>query len=633
MKFLPKRTSYSVLLVLMLAGILVALAILQYRWIGRISEAENEHMHSSLRTSMDQFRRQFHNDLQALGALARPSNSTIARRDWNSYAENCSALFRNSGSHMVRNVYLWIREDSGTSQLLKLNMISRSFEEISWPSNLESIHTQYAQLFSSSYRPGASFRPFVWTMFYRIPMMVQPLFSLPPLPESPRPNFQLSGYVMIELNSETIYKEVFPELTQRIFKRPEGYIYQIAVVESGKTESLLYRSDPGLTIESFANHDARIPLLERRRERFDFSPPRPDSEPQQSGNLMPQPFGDNDRQPGIVERPQPSGSGNQPRPMIPSRALSDIPVGPRFMSMIQYENDGSGWELIAKHHKGSLDAAVAQARLRNLAISFGSLLLLAVSMALIIVSARRAQRLARLQLDFVAGVSHELRTPLAVICSAGDNLAEGVLETSHRSAKEYGKLILNEGRKLSGMVEQILQYTATQRRTHSLNLRNTNLNEIVEAALEQMHPALVSAGFVVEKKLDSGLPAVRVDAAAITRCFHNLIQNAIKYSRESRWIGIRTAIAPGKRNPEVRLIVEDKGMGIDGEDLLHIFEPFYRGRAAAAEQIHGSGLGLFLARETIISMQGKISVKSVPGKGSAFTVRLPAAPLSEDNSN
>ena len=100
---------------------------------------------------------------------------------------------------------------------------------------------------------------------------------------------------------------------------------------------------------------------------------------------------------------------------------------------------------------------VAADRRRNLLLSFGVLLLLAVSMALIIVSTQRARRLARLQMEFVAGVSHELRTPVAVICSAADNLAEGFVGAKDQ-VKEYGALIRNEGRRLAGMIEQILRF-------------------------------------------------------------------------------------------------------------------------------------------------------------------------------
>jgi signal transduction histidine kinase len=120
-----------------------------------------------------------------------------------------------------------------------------------------------------------------------------------------------------------------------------------------------------------------------------------------------------------------------------------------------------------------------------------------------------------------------------------------------------------------------------------------------------------------------------VDAAVLSHLIQNLIQNALKYSGESRWLAVRTATALGKREGEVQLIIEDRGMGIGNEDLPHVFEPFYRGSEAAEAQIHGTGLGLFMVREALTLMGGKISVKSAPGKGSAFTIHFPALPESE----
>lgn len=294
------------------------------------------------------------------------------------------------------------------------------------------------------------------------------------------------------------------------------------------------------------------------------------------------------------------------------------------------DDEDFGWTLVAKHREGSLETAVAGLRRRNLALSFGSLLLLAASMALITVSARRAQRLARLQIDFVAGISHELRTPLAVICSAGDNLAEGVIADSSRSARKYGELIRSEGRKLAGMIEQILQFAGAQRGHRPYNLRPARPNDIADAALDQAQPMIEAAGFSVEKCLAPDLPRVNVDAAALSRAIQNLIQNALKYSGESRWLAIRTVKTGAKRGAEVQIIVEDKGMGIGSEDLPHIFEPFYRGDATAAAQIHGTGLGLFMVREALVSMGGNISAKSAPGAGSTFTIHLPALPAPDD---
>jgi signal transduction histidine kinase len=104
----------------------------------------------------------------------------------------------------------------------------------------------------------------------------------------------------------------------------------------------------------------------------------------------------------------------------------------------------------------------------------------------------------------------------------------------------------------------------------------------------------------------------------------NLIANAVKYGGESRWIGIRALIADGPdRRKEISITVEDKGIGIGQEELKRIFDPFYRTPAATAAQIHGSGLGLPLAKTIAEAMGGRLTVTSVPRKGSAFTVHLP----------
>src|SRR4029079_7870929 len=118
---------------------------------------------------------------------------------------------------------------------------------------------------------------------------------------------------------------------------------------------------------------------------------------------------------------------------------------------------GPSWRILLQHADGSLDAAVAHARLRNLYLSFGILATLMISVGLILFNARRSERLAAQQMDFVATVSHELRTPLAVIRSAAQNLAAGVVPDPAQ-ARQYGDLIETEGRRLTDMVEQVLEY-------------------------------------------------------------------------------------------------------------------------------------------------------------------------------
>jgi signal transduction histidine kinase len=150
------------------------------------------------------------------------------------------------------------------------------------------------------------------------------------------------------------------------------------------------------------------------------------------------------------------------------------------------------------------------------------------------------------------------------------------------------------------------------------------MNEIVVSVLEQAKPMITKAGVSVETCFAPDLPLVSVDVSALSQAIQNLIQNAVKYSGESRWLAIRTEKIESKRGAEVQVVVEDRGIGIGQDDLPHIFEPFYRSRAANAAQIHGTGLGLFMAREAVASMGGRIAAESSPGKRTAFAIQLPA---------
>jgi signal transduction histidine kinase len=280
--------------------------------------------------------------------------------------------------------------------------------------------------------------------------------------------------------------------------------------------------------------------------------------------------------------------------------------------------------LVVNHRLGSLDAAVASFRRRNLAVSFGILLLLAASMAMVVVSTGRARKLAHLQMEFVAGVSHELRTPLAVICSAADNLAAGVVE-AREQVREYGTLIGTQGLRLSHMVQQILLFASGQARRARYELRPVRIEEIIDRALAEARSTQGTAEVSIEKSVEPNLPPVMGDANALTHCLENLIGNAIKYGGNSRWISIRVQATRGPRGPELQVTIADRGIGIDQTELEHIFEPFYRGRAATATRCHGIGLGLSLAKEVAEVMGGRITVTSTVGKGSSFSLYLPAA--------
>jgi signal transduction histidine kinase len=236
-----------------------------------------------------------------------------------------------------------------------------------------------------------------------------------------------------------------------------------------------------------------------------------------------------------------------------------------------------------------------------------------------VLSARRSQEVARQQMEFVAAVSHELRTPLAVIRSAGDNLADGVVGDAGQIRK-YGELVRSEGRRLSEMVEQILEFAGIQSGQRRFEPRAVDVSVLIDDVLSSA--ALIEGGRIeVEVAIPPDLPPALGDEPALRRVLQNLIGNAIKYGAEGRWVGVRASRA-GDR---ISIAVADRGRGISPSDQARIFEPFYRAAEVVAARIQGAGLGLSLVRRIVEAHGGSIDVRSVPGAGSEFIVHLPAA--------
>jgi signal transduction histidine kinase len=304
------------------------------------------------------------------------------------------------------------------------------------------------------------------------------------------------------------------------------------------------------------------------------------------------------------------------------------------------------WRLLVKHPSGSLERAVNAVRRRNLLISSSILAVLGASVGLLILSTRRAQELARQQMEFVAAVSHELRTPLAVIRSAGENLADGVVRDEEQIRK-YGDLVRTEGRRLTEMVEQILELAGIESGQRGFALRPVAVAAMLREIVESSRALIDAAGMQVEYDLPDGLPPVLGDEPALRRVFQNLVANAVKYGapggpassertgarvvgpipsergrgRVEGWIGLRAR----RVGREVHVTVADRGIGIAAAEQPHIFEPFYRTPDVVAAQIQGAGLGLSLVKRIVDAHAGRIMVRSAPGAGSEFTVALPAA--------
>src|SRR5215472_13234193 len=166
-------------------------------------------------------------------------------------------------------------------------------------------------------------------------------------------------------------------------------------------------------------------------------------------------------------------------------------------------------------------------------------------------------------------------------------------------------------------------FSATQQNRQGSSLRSAQMADVVDLAFKNSAELIRDANCRVQCEVRRDLPEIMIDVAALSRCLQNLIGNAIKYGGDERWIEIEASTAEG--GSTVVISVTDRGIGIRAEDLQHIFEPFYRSAAVRDSQIHGNGLGLSVTRSIVEAMGGLIRVQSAPGRGSSFTIHIPAA--------
>jgi len=226
--------------------------------------------------------------------------------------------------------------------------------------------------------------------------------------------------------------------------------------------------------------------------------------------------------------------------------------------------------------------------------------------------------LARLKSDFVSNVSHELRTPLSLIRLYAETLEMGrVAAEKHH---EYYQIIRKESERLSGLINNILDFSRIEAGRKEYDFRETDLRELVHNTLDSYRYQIEQNGFTFEERIDP-VPALRVDREAVARSLLNLVNNALKYSQDRKFIGVHLY----RENGSVNLEVLDHGIGIPPQEQQKIFEKFYRVGDPLVHNTKGSGLGLSLVRHIVEAHGGQVLVDSAPGEGSKFTISLPIA--------
>jgi signal transduction histidine kinase/HAMP domain-containing protein len=252
-----------------------------------------------------------------------------------------------------------------------------------------------------------------------------------------------------------------------------------------------------------------------------------------------------------------------------------------------------------------------------LSVVLGALLLAAVLLALR--SASRATKLSQMKTDFVSSVSHELRTPLASIRVFGEFLRLGRVHDADK-VREYGEYIETESRRLSHLVNNLLDFSKIESGQKRYQFEAADIAEIVAETLRTFEVRLKQEGFVVDLRTPPApLQPAWVDPPAVGQVLTNLLDNAIKYSGDARRIGIEL----GERNGFVTVAVRDEGLGIEAEEQERIFEKFYRVGNGLVHDAKGSGLGLAIVKHITEAHHGRVVVDSHPGRGSTFTLELP----------
>ena len=233
----------------------------------------------------------------------------------------------------------------------------------------------------------------------------------------------------------------------------------------------------------------------------------------------------------------------------------------------------------------------------------------------------REMNLARLKSDFVANVSHELRTPLALIRLYAETLELGRL-TAKEKYQEYFRIIREESERLTALINNILDFSRIEAGRKEYEFKETNLADLVRSTLDSYRFQIEQNGFAFEEHISGDIPPLTVDREAIARSLLNLVNNALKYSKDQKYIGVSLYQANNRVNLEVR----DRGIGIPLNEQEKIFEKFYRCGDPLVHNIKGSGLGLALVRHIARAHGGEVLVESTPEKGSKFTIALPLDP-------
>lgn len=569
------------------------LGFLQYRWTGEVSLAERERLRTGLRSSLLRLSQDFNAEIATACRAIMPRDVQPGVQDNESEIAARFADWKKTTRHgrlFDRVALAFVQDDEST--LHGLDAGHGIFMPSEWPPEWMVLKQWFDVRTTPGRGPRRDFLP-------RPPRGNDPLTIVLPLFEMPRPGsgpdrpFQREPrWLILDLNLQYLRDSILPELIQRHLGAEGDPDYIVEIVTRTDPPVVIYESDPGRArVMTAAEADASVALLDLRYEQLRRWAP-----------------------PGAWERGPGQFLGREGAPFAAMGPGPGAGFGVGF----------GRWQMFVRHRAGSLEAVVSRARWRNLAVTAGLLLLMAATAVALMRYTRRAQRLAELQMGFVAGVSHELRTPLTVIHTAAYNL-RGKVAANPAQVERYSVLIRQESGRLKDLVEQVLNFAGAEAGYVIKEREPVCVEAVIEDVIESSKPLIEANHCVVERRIDPALPAVPGDRVALKHALGNLLSNAAKYgSKGGNWIGVFASTMKDQDQPAVEVRIADRGPGIPADEQDQIFDAFFRGQSAIQDQVHGTGLGLNLAKLIVEAHGGSIQVKSEPMKGTEFTVRLPA---------
>lgn len=229
------------------------------------------------------------------------------------------------------------------------------------------------------------------------------------------------------------------------------------------------------------------------------------------------------------------------------------------------------------------------------------------------------KKLSEIKSDFINNMTHELKTPLATISLAIDAMRNEKVLNDKEKTKYFSGIIKEENKRMNRHVETILQAALMEKQELQLSLKQLHVHEIINNVLENYELQLKDKKGKVDLQLNAKNDVINADEIHFTNLISNLVDNAIKYSKDKLLIKITTT----NTNKTVMISVEDNGIGMTKENAKRIFEKFYRVHTGNVHNVKGFGLGMSYVKIVIDAHKGKIKVDSTLGKGTTFTVEMP----------